>query len=231
MGGNSAFQPPVVELLDGRLIVRDDLLPGGTKCRGLAGMLTPGVEYAYASPAEGFAQIALAITAAQLGAAATIFVAKRNAPHARTAAALAAGAKVIQVPHGYLSNVQAKARAYCDAMGARLLPFGLDCEEFLAGMAAAARGLGLNPPEVWCTAGSGVLTRAMQRAWPEAVHHAVAVGRKPDVGRAIMHEAPEAFAANAKEPPPFPSCGNYDAKAWRFFREAPPGALFWNVAA
>ena len=30
----------------------------------------------------------------------------------------------------------------------------------------------------------------------------------------------------------FPSCGNYDAKAWRFITaQASPGALFWNVAA
>jgi hypothetical protein len=69
-------------------------------------------------------------------------------------------------------------------------------------------------------------------AWPAATFHAVRIGKVPDAGRARMHQAPEAFEQDAKEPPPFPSCSNYDAKAWRFIkRNAKPGALFWNVAA
>jgi hypothetical protein len=43
---------------------------------------------------------------------------------------------------------------------------------------------------------------------------------------------PAAVRAVARLSPPFPSCDNYDAKAWRFIRaQASPGALFWNVAA
>jgi hypothetical protein len=81
-------------------------------------------------------------------------------------------------------------------------------------------------------AGSGTLTRALQRAWPHAAFHAVRIGSAPDAGRATLHMAPEPFERDAKQPPPFPSCGNYDAKAWRFIlRHATPGALFWNVAA
>jgi hypothetical protein len=80
-------------------------------------------------------------------------------------------------------------------------------------------------------AGSGTLTRALQAAWPGARFHAVRVGKPPDVGRARLYEAPEPFERDASLPPPFPSCSNYDAKAWRFLAEhARPGALFWNVA-
>jgi len=45
-------------------------------------------------------------------------------------------------------------------------------------------------------------------------------------------KAPEKFEQDARLRPPFPSCSNFDAKAWRFVRQrAAPGALFWNVAA
>jgi hypothetical protein len=96
---------------------------------------------------------------------------------------------------------------------------------------SVARRLFVQPPQVWSVAGSGVLTRALQRVWPEAEFHAVQIGHAPDVGRAILHRAPERFEDDAKLPPPFPSCSNYDAKAWRFIAEhAAPDSLFWNVA-
>ena len=93
----------------------------------LAGRLFDGAdEVVYASPAEGGAQTALAIIAQQLEKRATIFVAKRQTPHARTRMAKAHGAKVYQVSPGYLSVVQARAGAYCADTGARLAPFGFD---------------------------------------------------------------------------------------------------------
>lgn len=136
------------------------------------------------------------------------------------------------VPNGYLSNVTAKARAYCEATGAELMPFGFDSPEFRDALAAVASALDLHPDEVWTVAGTGTLTRALQAAWPFARFHAVRVGMPPTIGRAALHNAPEPFERNASIRPPFPSCSNYDAKAWRFLREyARPGTLFWNVAA
>jgi hypothetical protein len=131
-----------------------------------------------------------------------------------------------------MSNVRAKARAYCELAGAVLLPFGLDTPEFLAALAVVARGVDAKPREVWAAAGSGTLVRALQLAWPRASFHAVRVGAVPDIGRAELHIAPERFEQDARQPPPFPSCSNYDAKVWRFVKQhAAPGALFWNVAA
>lgn len=79
---------------------------------------------------------------------------------------------------------------------------------------------------------SGALSRALQIAWPDASFKAVQVGATPDVGRATLYKAPERFEVDAKGPVPFPSCRNYDAKAWQFVaRYAKTGALFWNVAA
>lgn len=226
---------PRVEIREGLLVVRDDETPGGTKHRALLRVLPqyPAEELVYASPAYGFAQIALALACRELGKQATIFTAKRTALHPCTRAAQAAGATIRQVPYGYLSHVQAAAKAYCTTAGACLLPFGLESEPMLEAVAAIAHQTAAPPAEVWCVAGSGLLARALRRAWPEAHLCVVVIGKAPALptGRVTVYHAPEAFEDPARSLPPFPSCSHYDAKAWQFLRQyASPGALFWNVA-
>jgi len=226
------MQKPVLEKFGSLVVVRDDLLPGGTKSRVLPQLLTGASEFVYASPAYGYAQVALAHACRLAGYTATIFTAKRNELHPRTKEAKDAGAKIVMVPHGYLSNVQAKAKAYAEAISAKLLPFGLDVPEMAEGLRAVASTVEYEPSEVWTVAGSGTLSRALQQAWPKAQFFAVMVGAQPQVGRASLLIAPEKFEQDARVKPPFPSCSNYDAKAWRFIQaKASPGALFWNVAA
>jgi hypothetical protein len=222
-----------IERINGILVVRDDAVPGGTKRRVLPELLAGSTEYVYASPAYGYAQVALAHACNDVGSRATIFTAKRRDLHPRTIEAKRAGARIVLVPTGYLTNVQSKAERYCEATGATLLPFGFDSPEFRTRLSAIARSIDVHPEEVWTVAGSGTLTRALQAVWPYARFHAVQVGRPPIVGRASLHVAPEPFERDAAIKPPFPSCSNYDAKAWRFLQaEGPrPVTLFWNVAA
>lgn len=211
----------------------DELLAGGSKMRYMLPLIAamPAQVIVYASPAVGYAQIALAHVCAILRKKAVIFVAKRKTPHHRTIAAKAAGADVYQVPHGYLSHVQAKARRFADDTGAQVVPWGVDTPAALEHFAAAARGIEA-PAEVWACAGSGALIRGLQLAWPGAAFNAVQVGATPNVGRARLYRAPEKYEAPARIPPPWPSCDNYDAKVWRFAREhAADGALIWNVGA
>ena len=223
---------PVLEEIEGITVVRDDLLPGGTKRRVAASLLQGGEEFVYASPAYGYAQVALAYACRDAGKQATIFTAKRHTLHPRTQEAKHAGAKIVLVPIGYLSNVTAKARAYAVAVGAVLLPFGFDTPKIVQELSAVAASLPVKPREVWTVAGSGTLSRALQQAWPEASFFAVQVGKLPQVGKAQIIQALEPFEYDAQVKPPFPSCSNYDAKAWRFIKQhASPGALFWNVAA
>jgi hypothetical protein len=223
---------PIIDNHNGILVVRDDLIQGGTKRRVLPSLLHGASEFVYASPVYGYAQIAIAHACREAGFQATVFVAKRNVLHDRTREALKAGAKIVQVPHGYLSNVQSKARAYAEAVGAKLLPFGLDVPEMQKGLTSLAASLPVRPKEVWTVAGSGTLSRALQLAWADATFHAVQVGAVPKIGRAELWVAPEKFEKDAKIKPAFPSCSNYDAKAWQFIQKhASPGALFWNVAA
>jgi hypothetical protein len=223
---------PLLQEIDNVLVVRDDMLPGGTKRRALPVLMNGAGEYVYASPVYGYAQVALAHVARESGKRATVFCARRSVKHARTLEAEAAGARIIEVPCGYMSVLKARARQYCAVTGAKLLPFGLDTPAFIDALADVARSLKANPLEVWTVAGSGVLSRALQRAWPAARFFAVQVGAVPNAGCAQVMKAPEKFEQDARLRPPFPSCSNFDAKAWRFIRQrAGPGALFWNVAA
>lgn len=231
---NHSNSAPVVIEHDGILVVRDDLFPGGTKARYLPALFEGTDELVYASPAQGGAQTALAHVARDLGKRATIFVAKRADPHPRALMAKSLGAKVLQVTPGYLNVVQARARAYCAATGARLAPFGADTPEAIEAIAAHARAAGIDDPdEVWCASGSGVLMRALSAAWPHARRHAVQIGRSltpADVAGASIHIWPQPFDARGPQAP-FPSDPHYDAKAWAMCTRlhGPGRVLFWNV--
>ena len=225
---------PVVADHAGVRVVRDDLYPGGTKARYLRILFDDCDELVYASPAEGGAQTALAICAQQVGKQATIFVAKREKPHPRALMAKRHGAKVLQVAPGYLTVVQARARAYCEARGAKLAPFGVDLPEAIACIAEAALATGEDPDEIWCASGSGVLMRGLAAAWPKARRHSVQVGRDlspADVAGASIHVAPLSFGQASKAACPFPSDPHYDRKAWTICQalRGPGKVLFWNV--
>jgi hypothetical protein len=233
---------PILETHEGIVVVRDDLLPGGTKRRAIPIFFDDAHDtYVYASPVQGAAQLALAYTAREYGKKAVIFCAERKTKHPNTLRAIQLGAYVREVPMGFLSNVSAKARDFCEQTGAKLLPFGLDDPLFIEALAAVARNLPQEhsllrrpPTEVWSITSSGVLTRALQLAWPDAKFFGVRVGHPPDAGSALVYDAPEKFEQPAKREllPPFASCLHYDAKAWRFVKRlAHPGALFWNVSA
>jgi hypothetical protein len=45
----------------------------------------------------------------------------------------------------------ARAREYSREVGASLAPFGVDMPEAIEAIAAAARSIGIQPDEVWCT--------------------------------------------------------------------------------
>jgi len=140
-----------------------------------------------------------------------------------------------------MAVVQKRARDYAKGAGALFLPLGFDLpaaeDPFVAFMQQVRRRLGFAPDEVWCCAGSGMLARCLSKAFPESAIHAVAVGLAsrheaqafgPNV---IMHATPLRFEQECREGAPFPSCPNYDRKAWVVAaREAKGRSIFWNVA-
>jgi threonine dehydratase len=226
---------PILETHRGITVVRDDLFPGGTKARFIGSVFDGATEAVYASPPEGGAQTALATVAKALGKRATIFVAQRAKPHPRTLEAARLGAKVVPVAPGYLTVVQARAKAYCRDTGAFLIPFGADFPGAAEAIASAALMTGVAPDEVWCAAGSGVLARGLALAWPKARRHVIQIGRElspKDVAGATIHVHPRKFSEKAMIVAPFPADAHYDAKAWEFCLAKRRGGnvLFWNVA-
>ncbi|WP_376802529.1 hypothetical protein [Candidatus Raskinella chloraquaticus] len=119
---------------------------------------------------------------------------------------------------------------------------GVDLPEAVTLLAEAALATGVDPDEVWCAAGSGVLARALAQAWPDscfntefARRHVVQVGRglaRKDMAGATIHIYPRPFADVAKAISPFPSDPHYDAKEWETMtaRKGPGRVVFWNVA-
>lgn len=228
---------PIVKEHGGVLVVRDDYIKGGSKRRFADQLIKPYREVVYASPVYGGAQIALACAGAELGVKVTIFCAKRGNPHPRTLEAKNAGATIVQVPYGYLSNIKSKAKAYCQATGAQLLPFGLETPLAFEAIANTAKSIHTKHPEIteaWCVGGSGVLSRSLKNGFGDGVKiNVVQVGKALDrskLGNAKIYVHPLSFDKDAKIKPPFPSCSNYDAKAWEFVqRYKKDNALFWNV--
>jgi hypothetical protein len=234
LAGHNLMPAPTVIEHDGIHVVRDDLAGGGTKARFMLKLFQDADEIVYASPAEGGAQTALAWAARAMGKRATVFVAKRAEPHPRARMAKAMGATVYQVRPGYLTVVRKRAQDYCSATGAVHAPFGLNTPEAIETIAEAARATGLQPAEVWCASGSGVLARALAKAWPGSRRFCVQVGREltpADVAGATIVKHPLAFGQECRSRPPFPSDPHYDAKAWEIAKARRGAGLvvFWNV--
>lgn len=227
---------PVIEEHEGFLVVRDDLIEGGTKCRALFNVLAniPEKEIVYAATAYGQGQLALAEAGRDLGKDVTLFMAARKnfKKTPLVTDAMKAGAHYEFVPFpNFLNVVCNRAETYATEKGARLMTLGFAMNEFSAELVRIARSLPVTPTEVWTVGGSGTLARAFQQAWPDAKINAVTLGMKNGkMGNATVWHAPEKFEEKAKFPPPYPASPNYDAKVWQFVKKyASPGALIWNA--
>lgn len=233
---------PIIEEHQGVLVVRDDLLAGGSKIRFLPHLVGDAKELVFGGPYCGGAPYALSVYGERMGVKVALFYAKRKELHWRQKAAFRSGAAIYQVPAGRMTVVQARARKYAADHGALFLPLGFDVknasEPFEAVMREVSARIG-QLDEVWCATGSGMLARCLGRAFPAAKVFGVVVGLKsrnqaqafpPNVE---LVDCPYDFAEECRARAPFPSCLNYDAKAWEQLKarsHAGPGrALFWSV--
>lgn len=239
--GKSSIQlpKPIIVEHEGIKVVRDDLLDGGTKRRAFNVFVEsfPEVqEWVYASPRQGYAQLSLAYSCHDLGKKATVTI-PQGTHTWLTDEAIRLGCNIIEVPMGYLTNIQSKAKRYVEEHeGSRLIPFGGDDPIIIEAMKNAALSLDIEPPkEVWTVMSSGVLSRGLQLAWPDAKVYGVRIGHNTterERGRAETFLSKYKFNQDCKESerPPFLSSLTYDSKAWSFIKEhASEGALFWNV--
>jgi len=234
-----AWTEPVLRSYGRFVVVRDDLLYGGTKSRFVldAARAHPEVrEWVFAGPAWGGASIAITSTCFTLGLRATMFYSKRGDLVPRQQIVGALGGRIVECEPGYLATVRARARSYCAANPeARLIEWGVpESEEAIVRIARQIDTTGIS--EVWCAMGSGTLLRALRRAFEgrRLTFHAVSVGGPiSDEQRetATIHEYPREFAWRTSAFSPFSSCRHYDAKAWEVAQARSRGrVLFWNVA-
>lgn len=262
MGGleqEKLFQLDTLSTERGRLhVLRDDLLPGGTKQRGCGRYLRElqqqgSREFVYASPFAGFAQVALSVSAALLGVPCTLFCERDKtvaepAFHPFSRLAQRHGAELILCES--LEEAHQRACAYGHPRSSTVLPLGFRAERFMEILteeihrmwSGIVRELGHAPSELWLPVGSGTLMQCF---------HRVTGGRTPLYGvdvRVLPAEddrlaslrelpgvtllrTPERFHEPVQCPPPLPSNRHYDAKLWRFVAsQAKPSALWWNVA-
>lgn len=229
---------PTVEKHGYFYIVRDDLLPGGSKSRFVDQLFNNIDELVYATPAEGGAQTALAMAANRLGKKLTLFAAARSNQHDRVILSKKLGANVVEITPGYLSVVQKRAEQYTFASrmkGNKVdnLKFGLDSVNAVHAIYCAA-SLIPQPTELWFAAGSGTLARGLAKAWPNVRRCAVMVGHKlsrSEVGGADLFVYPKKFGYAEVFDVSFPCDPHYDLKAYKMMVErGSKGATFWNVA-
>tara|TARA_R110002051_G_scaffold319101_3_gene402634 strand:+ start:43 stop:795 length:753 start_codon:yes stop_codon:yes gene_type:complete len=234
------YPKPVIEEHEGFLVVRDDLLGGGSKVRFADYLISSNTEveeWVYgSSPATGYAQISLSCLCGKYDKKAVIFMAERSMDnlHDYQLRAIGEGAIMHWIPNGMLTVTEKRARDYVaeDPIRRRLLPIGFDDDTVHCCIRRVALSLEVEPTEVWTVGSSGTLTRGLQSAWDKAAFHCVTVGHVGNYGRAKTYKCEIPFNKPARVLPPFPSAITYDAKVWDFMRKyASPGALFWNVGS
>ena len=237
---NNWWQPkPIIEEHNRFLVVRDDLVPGGSKMRFLPYLVQDAKEIVFGGPFCGGAPYALSVWGGRTKTKVTLFYAKRNELHIRQKKALKNGATIYQVKYGRMSNVQAKARRYAKDKEALFLPLGFDVPEasnpFIQQMKLVRSMVG-NVDQVWAATGSGMLARCLGKAFDPIPVHGVIVGlasrneKQTYSSNVTLHKYPKDFSWSSGYEAPFPSCGNYDLKAWEMCQKLSKGkTLFWNV--
>lgn len=227
-----------LEKHNGIIVLRDDLLPGGTKSILMERILDDKYqEYVYASPVYGAFQIALSIWCKQHNKKATIFCAQRTLKHKNTKKCIQEGANVIEVPCGYLTVVNKRAQDYAKANNAQKLEFGAhtpEAKEVIAQrMINIINILGHEPKEIWVSIGSGTLVEGILKGTTTSKVIGVSVGAEyyNDHKRLKIIKYPKPFDKPANHKPPFPSLENYDAKAYELClkHKITNDVFFWNV--
>lgn len=228
----------IIEKHNGIKVLRDDLLIGGTKS-----ILMPYIvsneydEYVYASPVYGGFQIALSAYCQSVNKKATIFCAKRKELHDNTKRCIDFGAEIIQVPYGYLSNVEKHAKDYSFYKKAKKLEFGAKTSQNIEIISNRVKEvifkIGAEPDEIWCAIGSGTLVESILKATSKSRIYGVQVGANyyNNNPRLSILKYPKSFDKISKYKCDFNSMPNYDLKAYEFcvkFKKT-ENVLFWNV--
>lgn len=249
------FPPPEIVQHGEQFVVREDLLEVGSKARFgslLINSIPKKQTVVYVAPRFGYAGISLAWLCRKYGRRLVLFMPACKQISAHQAVAIEMGAIPVFRRIAAMPNLNKMACDWAKSHDGYFIPLGLKHELVTACIVRTAVELVgrwlvadkkghdhyhlYQPMEVWTAMSTGVLSRALQIAWPNSKFHAVAVSRniqEGERGQAEIHSSPYEFAQDYPHchDIPFPTCSNYDAKVWpEMLRVGTSGALFWNVA-
>lgn len=225
----------VVKIHEGVRVVRDDLIVG-TKTRG-GDLLISRTKYdtiVYSQPRVGLAGVSILDVAKRHNKKVVLFMpaAKRISHH--QACCIERGAIPIFKRIAAMPNLNAAAMKWAEENNAFFVPLGLKHELVTAGLVKIASKIP-EPEEVYVAISTGVLSRSLQIAWPNAKFTCVAVARNlkaGELGRATVISEPKPFSVSEKDEnlPPFPSVPTYDSKVWKYVpKNTGRDILMWNV--
>jgi hypothetical protein len=227
---------PVVTVHDGVLCVRDDLITG-TKCRG-GDCLISGSNAStivYVQPRTGLAGVSIIDVAKRHNKKVKLFMPSSRRISHHQACCIEQGADVEFHRIAAMPNLNRIAQRWAEEHeDSFFVPLGLRHELVTAGIVKAASTIE-EPDEVYVAISTGVLSRALQIAWPNAKFHSVAVSRNlkaGELGRAEVISDPMLFKQSEKPEnlPPFPCIDTYDGKVWKYIpKNTGKKILFWNV--
>ena len=234
------YGPPEVVTHEGIRVIRDDLIVG-SKVRGgdcLISSLPESIDtIVYVQPRTGLAGVSLLDVARQHNKKVMLFMpsSKRISHHQACCIEQGCGYSFHRIAAMPNLNLIAKKWA-AQRDNAFFVPLGLKHEMVTAGIIKTASAIPA-PEEVYCATSTGVLTRALQIAWPKTKFTSVCVSRNMkagELGRAEPISEDLAFTSSEKPQnlPPFPTIDTYDGKVWKYIpKNSGRDILFWNVGA
>jgi len=227
----SSFDKPVIESIEDRIVVREDVLSVGTKAR--AGELLIATAESdtivYVQPRFGFAGISLTELCKKYNKRLVLFMPSSKEISDHQAFCIENGCEYHFHRIAAMPNLNLIAKRWADENNGLFIPLGLKHKLVTAMIVKTASEID-EPKSFWTAFSTGVLNRALQIAWPNSIANGVAVSRNiqdGEKGRANIISHYRNFSQNSLILPPFPSARNYDAKVWEYTK---PGDLFWNVA-
>ena len=196
------FEEPIIMEHDGFNVVREDLMGFGSKCRfgDILVKTCPSDTLVYVQPRYGFAGISLAYLAKKYNKKLVLFSPSQKVISEHQAICIERGAEMKFYRVAAMPNLNKIAKDWAEANGAFFIPLGLRHELVTAAAVKVAYNIAEKhgePAEVWSAISTGVLSRALQIAWPNAQFNAVAVARNikdGEAGRAKIWSHPKEFS-------------------------------------
>jgi hypothetical protein len=228
----------VTKDIEGFKVIDDGEFLYGTKAKMGDFMISQVKEEAmvYVAPRTGYAPFSLCYLAKKYNKKLYLIMpaSKEASPHQLTAIQHGGIPIFLRIPAMPTANIWAKQ--FAEKINAKYLPFGLKHELVVAGGVRVFYDnfKDADIEEMWTVFSTGVLSRTLQIALPNAKFNAVAVARNVqdgELGRAKYYSHDRPFLKESRVVTPFDCIQTYDAKGWELMKKyGKEGDYFWNVA-